>query len=250
MRKKWVIVTVLILVVGGGLVFAKASASKKPKEQESPFRLGKAQAEDLQVSVREVGVVDPETKVDVKSPVSGRLVGLAVREGELVARGQVLAEVEPDVNQAQSLSDVKAAVSQADLRLRDAQRILKQQQALYEAGLIANDKLRDVQMARDLAADALSNARARYSIVEHHGIPISGGSLTQRAHVASPMAGVVVTRGVELGQSVTSGVSSFNDGTVLFTVADLGSLLIKVNLNEVDIAKVRVGQPVRVTLDA
>ncbi len=64
------------------------------------------------------------------------------------------------------------------------------------------------------------------------------------------MDGVVIQRGVELGETVTSGVSSFNAGTVLFTVADLGSLVIKVNLNEVDIAKIAVGQPVRVTLDA
>ena len=64
------------------------------------------------------------------------------------------------------------------------------------------------------------------------------------------MNGVVITKGVELGETVTSGVSSFNAGTVLFTVADLKSLIIKVNLNEVDIAKVAVGQPVRITLDA
>ena len=64
------------------------------------------------------------------------------------------------------------------------------------------------------------------------------------------MSGVVITKGVELGETVTSGVSSFNEGTVMFTVADLKSLIIRVNLNEVDIAKVRVGQPVRVTLDA
>jgi multidrug efflux pump subunit AcrA (membrane-fusion protein) len=64
------------------------------------------------------------------------------------------------------------------------------------------------------------------------------------------MSGVVIKRGVELGETVTSGVSSFNEGTVLFTVADLKSLIIRVNLNEVDIAKVKVGQLVRVTLDA
>ncbi|MFL6195632.1 MAG: efflux RND transporter periplasmic adaptor subunit, partial [Thermoanaerobaculia bacterium] len=62
--------------------------------------------------------------------------------------------------------------------------------------------------------------------------------------------GVIIKKGVELGETVTSGVSSFNDGTMMFTVADLKSLIIRVNLNEVDIAKVRVGQPVRVTLDA
>ena len=72
----------------------------------------------------------------------------------------------------------------------------------------------------------------------------------QVARVTSPMSGVVITRGVELGETVTSGVSSFNAGTVLFTVADLKSLIVRVNLNEVDIAKVTVGQPVRITLDA
>jgi HlyD family secretion protein len=251
MAKKWLVVGTVAVVLGGGLVVAKASKDDKPKgEQESPFRLGKAQTEDLQVSVREVGVVEPEIKVDVKSPVSGRVVELGVREGNVVARGQVLAEVEPDVNQAQSLADVKAAVSQADLRLRDADRILTNQKALFGAGLVANDQLRDAQTARDLAADALTNARARYAIVESHGIPISGRGHSQSAHVSTPMAGVVIAKGVELGESVTSGVSSFNDGTVLFTVADLKSLLIKVNLNEVDIAKVRVDQPVQVTLDA
>ena len=90
----------------------------------------------------------------------------------------------------------------------------------------------------------------RYQIVEDRGIPISGNAASQNARVTAPMSGVVIKKGVELGETVTSGVSSFNAGTVLFTVADLKSLIIRVNLNEVDIAKVHVGQPVRVTLDA
>jgi multidrug efflux pump subunit AcrA (membrane-fusion protein) len=61
---------------------------------------------------------------------------------------------------------------------------------------------------------------------------------------------VVIRKGVELGDTITSGVSSFNAGTVVFTVADLKSLIVRVNLNEVDIAKVNAGQLVRVTLDA
>ena len=90
----------------------------------------------------------------------------------------------------------------------------------------------------------------RYQIVEDRGIPISGNAASQNARVTAPMSGVVIKRGVELGETVTSGVSSFNAGTVLFTVADLKSLIIRVNLNEVDIAKVHTGQPVRISLDA
>jgi HlyD family secretion protein len=250
MRKKWLIAGSAVVVLAGSLVVARATTKSKPKDVESPFRLGKVQAEDLQVSVREVGVVDPEIKVDVKSAVSGRVQALRVREGDAVKTGQVLAEVEPDVNQAQSLSDVKGAVSQAEIKLKDSERELTAQKALFDAGLIPKETLRNFQTSRDLAADSLASMRSRYKIVEDHGIPISGASTTQQARVTAPMGGVIIKKGVELGETVTSGVSSFNDGTVMFTVADLKSLIIRVNLNEVDIAKVRVGQPVRVTLDA
>lgn len=250
MRYKWMITASAVVVIAGSLVVARATTNTKVKDVESPFRLGKAQAEELQVSVREVGEVDPVIKVDVKPTVSGRVLGIRVREGDRVKTGDVLAEVEPDVNQAQSLSDVKSAVSQADLRLRDAERELTAQKALFDAGLIAREALRNVQTSRDLAADSLANAKARYQIVEDHGIPISGISGSQKARVTAPMSGIVIRKEIDLGETVTYGVSSFGEGTVMFTVADLKSLIIRVNLNEVDIAKVRVGQPVRVTLDA
>ena len=205
-------------------------------------RLGKAQTEDLLVSVREVGVVDPVTKVDVKSSVSGRVLTLRVREGAVVKTGDVLAEVEPDVTQAQSLSDVKASVTEAELKLKDAEREFASQTALFSNGLIGSDAHMNAQVKRDIAAEGLKAAKMRYQIVEDRGIPISGDASSQRARVTSPMNGVVIKKGVELGETVTSGVSSFNAGTVLFTVADLKSLIVRVNLNEVDIAKTFAGK--------
>ena len=249
-KKRWILLGMLGVLVAGGAVIAMRSKDKPKGSEELPFRLGKVQAEDLQVSVREVGVVDPVTKVDVKSPVSGRVVGLRVREGAVVKVGDVLAEIEPDVNQAQSLSDVQSGVTDSRIRLQDAERDLANQKALFASGLIGKDALRIVQNRRDLAAQALKAAEMRFQIVQDRGIPISGNSSSQKARVTSPMNGVIIKKGVELGQTVTSGVSSFNEGTALFTVADLKSLIIRVNLNEVDIAKVALGQPVRLTLDA
>jgi HlyD family secretion protein len=251
MRKRWLF-GALALVLGAGAVIAAVRSTKSAKSEgdDLPFRLGKVQTEDLQVSVREVGVVDPVDKVDVKSAVSGRVTAIRVREGDTVKIGQVLAEVEPDVNQAQTLSDVQGAVAQTEVKLHDAERSLAVQQALFDNGLIPRDALRPYQTGRDLAAADLRSAKSRYQIVEDRGIPISGDASTQQARVTSPMAGVVITKGIQLGQTVTSGVSSFNEGTVLFTVANLKSMIIRVKLNEVDIAKVSVGQPVRVTLDA
>ncbi|HJV21140.1 MAG TPA: efflux RND transporter periplasmic adaptor subunit [Holophagaceae bacterium] len=252
MQKRWVIVSVAGAALATGMFFTLRGGDGKAKKAEAstPFRLGKVQAEDLQVSVREVGVVDPLTKVDVKSTVSGRIVGLKVREGATVHAGEVLAEVEPDVNQAQTLSDVQGSVSQARVSFRNAERDFAQQAELYKSGLISDQAYRGAKTTRDLAEEAFKSAQTRYQIVEDRGIPISGNASTQKARVTAPMNGVVIKKGVELGDTITSGVSSFNAGTVVFTVADLASLIVKVNLNEVDIAKVKVGQPTRITLDA
>jgi RND family efflux transporter MFP subunit len=252
MQKRWVIATVAGVALVAGMFFTLKGSDGKAKKAEAntPFRLGKVQAEDLQVSVREVGVVDPLTKVDVKSTVSGRIVALKVREGALVKAGEMLAEVEPDVNQAQTLSDVQGSVSQAKVSFRNAERDFTQQAELFKQGLISDQAYRSARTSRDLAEEIYKSAQTRYQIVEDRGIPISGNASTQLARVTAPMNGVVIKKGVELGDTITSGVSSFNAGTVVFTVADLASLIVKVNLNEVDIAKVKVGQPVRITLDA
>ncbi|HEY3270598.1 MAG TPA: efflux RND transporter periplasmic adaptor subunit [Geothrix sp.] len=252
MKKRWVIVSVAGVALATGMFFTLKGSDGKGKKAEAstPFRLGKVQAEDLQVSVREVGVVDPLTKVDVKSTVSGRIVGLKVREGATVKAGEVLAEVEPDVNQAQTLSDVQGSVSQARVSFKNAERDFAQQAELFKSGLISDQAYRSARTTRDLAEETFKSAQTRYQIVEDRGIPISGNASTQKARVTAPMNGVVIKRGVELGDTITSGVSSFNSGTVVFTVADLASLIVKVNLNEVDIAKVKVGQAVRITLDA
>ncbi len=252
MQKRWMYLSTTAAVLAAAAFFALrgGDGAGRSAEAATPFRLGKVQAEDLQVSVREVGVVDPLTKVDVKSTVSGRIVGLKVREGAVVRRGEVLAEVEPDVNQAQTLSDVQGSVSQARVSFRNAERDFAQQAELFKAGLISDQAYRNARTTRDLAEETYKAAQTRYQIVEDRGIPISGNASTQVARITAPMDGVVIKKGAELGDTITSGVSSFNAGTVVFTVADLKSLIVKVNLNEVDIAKVKVGQPVRITLDA
>jgi HlyD family secretion protein len=194
-KKKWIaILTVVLALAGVALVAAKSKDKGDPKVENSPFRLGKVQAEDLQVSVREVGVVDPVTMVDVKSAVSGRVLSLAVREGALVRKGDVLAEIEPDVNQAQSLSDVQASVKEMDLKLQDAEREHAMQKTLFEQGLIGRDPYRAAQIKRDQAAENLRAAQMRYQIVEDRGIPISGNAASQNARVTSPMSGVVIKK--------------------------------------------------------
>src|SRR4029078_9592745 len=215
-KKRFLWGAVVVVVAGGAIVAMRSRDKVDPKAAVSPFRLGKVQEEPLQVSVREVGVVDPVTKVDVKSAVSGRVIALKVREGAVVKQGDVVAEIEPDVNQAQSLSDVQASVKDAELKLQDGERDFTMQKTLFEQGLVGHDPFRASEIKRDQARETLRAAQMRYQIVEDRGIPISGNAASQNARVTAPMSGVVIKRGVELGETVTSGVSSFNAGTVLF----------------------------------
>jgi multidrug efflux pump subunit AcrA (membrane-fusion protein) len=87
--------------------------------------------------------------------------------------------------------------------------------------------------------------------VVESGVPIDKPiSTTQRVNIVSPMDGFVIRKQVEVGQTVMSGVSSINEGTVIYTVADVGDMLIKAAINEVDIGRVRLGAPVVITVDA
>jgi HlyD family secretion protein len=232
--------------------FGVGGPRASPAEVKDKVKTAKAEVADVQVRVTEVGSVEPDVKVDVKSVLSGKVVELLVREGDRVRRGQVLARVEPDVNQARDLAQVKNSVSEAEIALGEARATYERNRDLLAQGLLSaqagpreRDPLPPGEGRRDSAMD-------KYRIVQESGVPIASveaGSI-QRLNVASPMDGVVIRRPVELGDTVMSGVSSFNAGTVLMTVADVNTMIIEAGVNEVDIGKVRLGQPVKVTLDA
>jgi len=248
--RRWIWIAGLAVAIAGGAAAFRPKG--QPAEEKDKVKTAKAEVADVQVRVTEVGSVEPDVKVDVKSVLSGKVVELLVREGDQVKRGQVLARVEPDVNQARDLVQVKNSVSEAEIALNEAKATYERNKGLLgqgllsaQAGLESETRYHQAKASRDAAMD-------KYRIVEESGVPIavaSSGTM-QRLNVTSPMDGVVIRRPVELGDTVMSGVSSFNAGTVLMTVADVETMIIKAGINEVDIGKVHLEQPVKVTLDA
>jgi HlyD family secretion protein len=241
----------VLLVVA--LIGAQAMKPKAQSDDEKDkVRTAKAEVSDVQVRVTEVGSVEPQVKVEVKSVLSGKVVELLVREGDRVRKGQVLARVEPDVNQARDLSQVKNSVHEAEIALSEAKATFERNRGLLEQGLLSPQTGLESETRYRSAKASHDAALEKYRIVEESGVPIAlaGAGSAQRLNVTSPMDGVVIRRGVELGDTVMSGVSSFNAGTVLMTVADIGTMIIKAGINEVDIGKLRLEQPVRIGLDA
>ena len=251
-RKKKVAVwsSIILAVAIVATLIAMKATGKKP-ETKLPVKVGKVEVADIQVKVTEVGNVQPEVKVDVKSVVSGKVVEILHRDGDSVKRGETLARIEPDLNQAQSIADVKNALTASKIRYDQAKKNYESDHSLFESGLLAGKQNRDSEAEFFAAKQEYEKSAEKYKLVEKSGIPI-GESAQQfkGSNLVAPMDGVVLTKNVEIGESITSGVSSFNAGTVLFSVADVSKMIVKAGVNEVDIGKIKVGMPVKVSLDA
>src|SRR3954462_2070992 len=250
-KKKLAVWSIIVLAVAIVITFVAMKATGKKPQAKLPVKVGKAEVADIQVKVTEVGNVQPEVKVDVKSVVSGKVVEILHRDGDQVKRGETLARIEPDLNQAQSIADVKNALTASKIRYDQAKKNFESDHSLFESGLLAGKQNRDSEAEFLAAKQEYEKTEEKYNIVERSGIPIAqAANKFQGSNVVAPMDGIVLTKNVEIGESITSGVSSFNAGTVLFSVADVSKMIVKAGVNEVDIGKIRVGMPVKVTLDA
>ena len=249
-RTRWLILIAVIVIAAAAVAYAaRTKGNRNGKEEKGPeIPTLAARIDDVQVVVREVGTVEPEVKVDIKSNLSGKVVDLPIRAGDVVKKGQLVARIEPDVNQAQDLLAVRNRVEAAKIDVEDAKQDYEAKRKLFENGLISVEVNREAETRYRQAQQGLDEAREKSGLVEASGIPI-GDNPRQVVNIFSPMDGVIIERPVELGETVT-GSGSFNAGTVISTVADLGTMLVKAGINEVDIGKIHLGQEARITLDA
>ncbi len=256
-KRRWVIGVVSVLVLVAVVLAVSYRQSLFARDRKSlgaddlDLRIGKADIADVQIAVSEVGTIEPVVKVDVKPTLSGTVKEILVREGDRVRAGQTLARVEPDVNQAKTLSAVKSEVTVTEIDLEKAKKDIETNQSLRDEGYLSEQDFREIKKRFDTALERYNQAQREFRIVVDSGIPLDKPISTGRSvNVDSPMDGFVIKKNVEIGQTVMSGVSSFNEGTALVTVADLSSMLIKAAINEVEIGRVHLGQPVDITVDA
>src|SRR5882724_4864646 len=161
-KKVWIFTIILAVVIVVGLVAMKAKGTNK-QEPKAPVKIGKAEVADVQVKVTEVGNVQPEVKVDVKSAVSGKVIAILHRDGDVVRSGDILARVEPDLNQAQSLAETKNSLTSAQIRFEQAKKNYDQDHSLFEMGLLANKANRDSETEYLAAKQEYEKAQEKYA---------------------------------------------------------------------------------------
>ncbi|HNX37997.1 MAG TPA: efflux RND transporter periplasmic adaptor subunit [Candidatus Cloacimonadota bacterium] len=246
MRKKYKVgigigIVLILVFIGLGQCGKKIAKQALAAPTDNSYTVKKG---DIVNQIDITGEVQPQTVVSLKSKVSGKIVKFYVNENDYVKSGQIIADIEPDYNQANTLFNTKAQLQKAKISLDYAQKDLANKQQLYAKDYIAKETL-------DAAQDALANAQIEYKQASSQYEMISdldtGAKVT---HVFATSSGVCIERTVNEGEMVQSSISSYGEGTVVMKIADLNKMIVKSNINEVDIAKFNLGQEAKISLDA
>jgi HlyD family secretion protein len=261
---KKILIGVAILVVGAGLVGANVYFKK---DSGVTVQVEKVEKRNLEAIVSASGKIQARTTINISANTMGRVMKLAVDEGDIVKQGQFLLEIDPRAAKTQvertdaGMSVQRTAVEQAKVQLESsktqlklAQDQLKRQQDLWRDQLTTKEALdraenevrvREREIELRQSEISMQTTRIRQSSADLDNARYNLGQVT----IDSPIDGIVTRRNIELGETAVTGTMN-NAGTVLLTIADMSVIETELEVDETDIPNLRLGQPAKVTIDA
>ncbi len=245
--------TLGILVLAGGGFAAFKIRQKKHAGVE--VRMEQVGRRDLVSAVTASGKIEPKTSVDISADITGRIVKIAVREGDLVKKGQFLIQIDPAQYQAAVsraegvVASTQATMLQTRASRDQAERAWRRARDLSQAGanLIAPAAVEDYKTALDVAQATYEATGAQLS-QSRASLQEARDNLT-KTRLVSPISGRVTRLAVEEGEVAVPGTFSKETG-LLMTVADLSVILAKVQVDETDVVRLTPDDSVEVTIDA
>ncbi|NUO64431.1 MAG: efflux RND transporter periplasmic adaptor subunit [Gemmatimonadaceae bacterium] len=245
-----------ILGVAGAVVIAVVVlTAMKSGNKGVEVRIEPVQKRDLVASVTASGQVSPHTKVDVAADISGRIVRLAVKEGQMVSKGQFLLQIEPAQYEAAvqraeaALASAKAGAAQAKASFIQSQRNYERSAEIRKsnATLISDEQLEQLKTQVEVN-QALADAAAHQVDQAVAQLRDARSSLLKTT-ILAPMSGRVTRLNVEQGETAVPG--TFNkDAATLLTISDMGVLETKVKVDETDVARISLGDSAQIQIDA
>ncbi|MFN8861747.1 MAG: efflux RND transporter periplasmic adaptor subunit [Gemmatimonadaceae bacterium] len=248
---KFGIAGVVVAVVAGLAVVAAKKNSTKPVD----VRTEAVEARDLVASVTASGQIQPRTKVDVSADVTGKIVRLSVKEGDLVKKGQFLLQIDPEQPTA-ALQRAEAALASARAQSAQAKANLIQAQRNYERSkqikqqtpnLVSDEQLEQLKTQWEVN-QALAEA-ATYSVEQAQASVRDARQALNRTTIIAPMSGKVTRLNVEEGETAIMGTLN-KDAATLLTISDMSILETKVKVDETDVARISVGDSAVIQIDA
>ncbi len=248
---RWSLIGVAVVGIAGFVATTAARRGKKATE----VRIESVESRDLVASVTASGQVQPRTKVDVAADISGRIVRLAVKEGDMVKKGQFLLEIDPQEYVAAvqrsdaALSASKAQAAQAKANLIQAQRNYDRSMEIKKSSpqLIAEEQLE--QLKTQVEVNQALFESSQHNVDQSIASVRDARSKLSRTVITAPMSGRVTRLVVEQGETAVPG--TFNkDAATLLTIADMTVLETKVKVDETDVSRIALGDSAVIQIDA
>ena len=260
----WILgIVALLLIVGG--VFAK-SQGWIGKEEYTKVAVEVANTKEIVGLVSATGKIYPEAEINISPDVPGEIIELNVEEGDSVVAGQILLKIRPDdyktaIDRSLSgLSSSKAQKSTAEARLEaakvqrdNAKSELDRSQRLYNEQLISQQEFARAQLNYENAVAEVNVAQQNVNSAQA-SINMSSSDVRQardsyqRTIVRAPQSGIVSELNVEEGERVVG--TSQMAGTEMLTIANLKNMECRVEVSEIDIARVELGDTCNIEVDA
>jgi HlyD family secretion protein len=250
-RKKWG------LIGGGVLVIAiiGVTTAAKNRNKAAEVRIEPVERRDLVASVTASGQVQPHTKVDLSADITGRIVRLAVKEGDMVTKGQFLLEIDPSQYKASAeraaaaVASARSQSSSARPSLQQAQRNYDRLLALKKANptLVSDEQVEQLKTQVEVAQAQLESANN--GIVQSQASLRDAQSLLAKTTIFAPMTGRVTRLNVQEGETAIMGTLN-KDAATLLTISDMGVLETKVKVDETDVSRIDLGDSTVIQIDA
>jgi HlyD family secretion protein len=261
--KKPLIWTVVLVALAAGVFAAGQKWPNqvyfwKTAQKEEAARPGRATTavvapRDISFAITAAGEITPAEQVSVRPEISGRINLLSVDIGDRIKKGDILFTLDDQDLQTEKaqrqieIEGSKLQVNAARLALERAELSFKRTQELAEVELVSQEVFDNTRLERDVARNALEIAQNN---LERTGkmLQIVEDKLV-RTKIVAPFDCTILTRPVSIGQAV-SGASGVAGGTEVLTIADLGELIINAHINQADVTRMSVNQPVQIEVEA
>jgi len=233
MRKIFILVPVFVLIILLLFLFLRGSS----KKTEAKYTTAEVQKGDISILVTATGAVQAVITVQVGSQVSGTIAALYADFNDRVKKGQILAQLDPTflkAQVAQSEANLEKSIASADLAKKQAE----QSESLYVKSMISESDRDAAVTAYELAKADVKSSQADLDRVKTN---------LEYATITSPVDGVVISRNVDVGQTVAASLQA----PTLFTIAqDLTKMQVDASIDEADIGQIKNGEQVLFTVDA
>jgi HlyD family secretion protein len=232
-----------------------AVAARRGRDKPVEVRVEAVERRDLVASVVASGQIEPRTKVDVSADVTGKIVRLAVKEGDIVKRGQFLLQIDPEQPTAAlqraeaALASARAQAAQARANLIQAERGYDRSVKIREQSpaLVSDEQLEQLKTQAEVNKALLE--AATFSVEQSVATVRDARQALNRTTIVAPMGGKVTRLNVEEGEIAIQGTLN-RDAAILLTISDMSVLQTKVKVDETDVARIGVGDSALIEIDA